>query len=400
MKKNNASTFDVTMGSFDGAEVCELVGVYMLHELTAHVGRAQIGLYRDDGLAVLRNTTGSAAERIRKSLTAVFAGHGLKVTIDTNLKVVNFLDVTFNLSTGGYMPHRKPGDTPQYINTHSNHPPSIIKQLPAGISRRVSTNSSSEEAFNEAAPMYNNALSASGYAEGIEYMGQPAKKNRKRNRKRKITWFNPPFSRSVRTNVAAAFLTMIDRHFKNTPLKKIFNRHNVKVSYSCMPNIAAIISGHNKRQLIQEPPEKPCNCRKKQECPMEGRCQASHIIYEAHVTSQDELRTYIGSAETTFKTRYNNHTMSFRHEKYRTNTELSKHLWKKKNDDKEYHLSWRIKDKASSYNPATKRCCLCTTEKVRILTADKTKILNKRSEIIAKCRHANKYRLAKYNGIT
>ncbi|XP_065180130.1 craniofacial development protein 2-like [Sycon ciliatum] len=111
---------------------------------------------------------------------------------------------------------------------------------------------------------------------------------------------------------------------------------------------------------------------------MEGRCQASHIIYEAHVTSQDELRTYIGSAETTFKTRYNNHTMSFRHEKYRTNTELSKHLWKKKNDDKEYHLSWRIKDKASSYNPATKRCCLCTTEKVRILTADKTKILNKR----------------------
>ena len=92
--------------------------------------------------------------------------------------------------------------------------------------------------------------------------------------------------------------------------------------------------------------------------------------------------------------------MSFRHEKYRTNTELSKHLWKKKNDNKEYHLSWRIKDKASSYNPATKRCCLCTTEKVRILTADKTKTLNKRSEIIAKCRHANKYRLAKYNGIT
>ena len=54
-KKNNANMFDVTMGSFDGAEVYELVGLLILSKLKCEFDNKDIGLYRDYGLAVFRN---------------------------------------------------------------------------------------------------------------------------------------------------------------------------------------------------------------------------------------------------------------------------------------------------------------------------------------------------------
>ena len=44
-----SSGFDVTMGIFDGAEVCELVGLYLLSQLQ-HLAM-NVGLCRDDGIA-------------------------------------------------------------------------------------------------------------------------------------------------------------------------------------------------------------------------------------------------------------------------------------------------------------------------------------------------------------
>ena len=132
IKKNNSS-FDVTMGSYDGAEVCELVGLFILNGLSSEYGKESIGLYRDDGLAIFKNISGLQAERIRKNITRHFKNHRLKITIQTNLKIVNYLDVTFNLTDGSYYPYRKPNNLPQYINIKSNHPPNIIKQLPASI---------------------------------------------------------------------------------------------------------------------------------------------------------------------------------------------------------------------------------------------------------------------------
>ena len=111
IKKNNSS-FDVTMGSYDGAEVCELVGLFILNGLCNEYGKESIGLYRDDGLAIFRNISGPQTERIRKNITRHFKKHGLKITIQTNLKIVNYLDVTFNLSNGSYYPYRKPSNLP------------------------------------------------------------------------------------------------------------------------------------------------------------------------------------------------------------------------------------------------------------------------------------------------
>ena len=120
--KTKNSAFDVTMGSFDGAEVCELVGAILLSELSQHIDQSSVGLYRDDGLAVVRGMSGSAADRLRKTIATVFQQHGLIITIDVNMRVVDFLDVTLNLDTGKYKSFRKPNNTPLYLSTRSNHP--------------------------------------------------------------------------------------------------------------------------------------------------------------------------------------------------------------------------------------------------------------------------------------
>ena len=53
--KKEGGTFDVTMGAYDGAEVCELVGTYILHQIGSKYDKKNVGLYRDDGLAVFKD---------------------------------------------------------------------------------------------------------------------------------------------------------------------------------------------------------------------------------------------------------------------------------------------------------------------------------------------------------
>ena len=67
--KKSSPQFDVAMGSFDGTEVCELVGLYMLYHLSSVIGdQTNIGLYRDDGLAILEATSGPKMDRFRKKI--------------------------------------------------------------------------------------------------------------------------------------------------------------------------------------------------------------------------------------------------------------------------------------------------------------------------------------------
>ena len=107
VKKNSRNAFDVTMGSYDGAEICELVGLLILFKLSSSYNAKDIGLYRDDGLSVFKNNSGPETERIKKDITKIFKELGLKITIQCNLKIVNFLDVTLDLNTGKYHPYKK-----------------------------------------------------------------------------------------------------------------------------------------------------------------------------------------------------------------------------------------------------------------------------------------------------
>ena len=72
----------------------------------------------------------------------------LEVTIETNQKIVNFLDITMNLEEGNFKPYIKPKTTPLYIDSQSNHPPSTIKNLPASINKRLSSILSIKVEFN------------------------------------------------------------------------------------------------------------------------------------------------------------------------------------------------------------------------------------------------------------
>ena len=85
------------------------------------------------------------------------------------MKIVNYLDVTLNLTTGKYYPFRKPDNNPLYINTKSNHAPFIIKQIPASISTRVSSLSCDTTEFDKTSQLYNDALRSNGYDGTIQY---------------------------------------------------------------------------------------------------------------------------------------------------------------------------------------------------------------------------------------
>ena len=112
MKKEASGLFDVTMESYDDAEVCELVEMFALSQLPKRCKRCNIGLHRGNGLAVFKGMSGSMAESAKKNIIRSFNGIGLCITIQTNLKTVNFLDVTLNPCNGKHYTYRKPNDRP------------------------------------------------------------------------------------------------------------------------------------------------------------------------------------------------------------------------------------------------------------------------------------------------
>ena len=202
------------------------------------------------------------------------------------------------------------------INAQSNHPPSIIKNIPLSINRRLSALSSNERMFKSVSPIYQEALDKAGYKFQLKFQPVLQNQKEKRKRKRRITWWNPPFSLNVKTKVGAKFFKLLDKHFpKSNPLSKIINRRTVKMSYRTTSNFKRIISSHNQKVLNPPEPSLPCNCRKKDECPMEGgRCREQYIVYQATVSTTEpgvDVETYTGMTKSKFKERYANHKKIF-----------------------------------------------------------------------------------------
>ena len=164
-----------------------------------------------------------------------------------------------------------------------------------------------------------------------------------------------------------------------------------------MQNIKSVINNHNKKVLNNTvETEESCNCRNKNNCPLDGKCLTSNIIYEAQITSNQlnyKQKVYIGTAETDFKHRFNNHTKSFNLEHYEYDTELSKEYWTIKRNHFTPKVTWRIIRKCASFNTTKRKCYLCLNEKLEIASYKGDNLLNKRSELISKCRHQNKFTL-------
>lgn len=395
IKRGQEDMFDVTMGSYDGAETCELVAIYMLHEINRKIGQ-NFGLYRDDGLGAIRGTP-REVEQTKKKLCAVFREFGLSITVSANLKIVDFLDVTLDISAGTYKPFIKPNNQPLYVHKDSNHPPRIINNIPKSINERLNKISSNQVYFDRAANVYQPALRSSGYMHQLKYEDTDRPYGKRRNRRKEVTWFNPPYSKNVATNIGHHFFNIIDKCFPTGhKLNKIFNRRCVKLSYSCMKNIGQIISAHN-RKIVNAASGRTenhagCNCRKKTSCPLNGKCLSASVVYQATVKQESgHMETYVGLTENSFKTRWNNHKSSFTNSANRNATELSKFVWTLKDRKVHFDISWRILKYCNSYNRTTKSCMLCLNEKLIITRFTNLASLNKRNELVSCCRHAAKH---------
>ena len=150
---------------------------------------------------------------------------------NANLKSVDFLDINMDISTGVFKPYVKPNNVPLYVHKDSNHPPAIIKNLPLSINKRLSSISSNEEVFKESTKIHQEALERSGYVHKLEFDPQANTQKERKNRSRKITWFNPPFPLStVKMKIGQEFLRILDTSFpQNNPLNKLLNRNTVKI---------------------------------------------------------------------------------------------------------------------------------------------------------------------------
>ena len=174
---------------------------------------------------------------------------------------------------------------------NSNHPPLVLKSIPNGVNRRLSRISANKAIFDAAIPPYQEAL-----AKPPENLP-----TNKKTRKRALTWFNPPFSENVSTNVGKEFLKLIDTAFPpNNPLHKLFTRNTVKISYKCMPNMAQAVTRHNRQVLKDDQAEAAqaqqpmCKCAGGADsCPVQGKCETKCVVYRASVTE-----TATGNRET------------------------------------------------------------------------------------------------------
>ena len=118
------------------------------------------------------------------------------------------------------------------------------------------------------------------------------------------------------------------------------------------------------------------------------------MVYQADVKCQNTVKTYYGLTELTFKERYKKHTFSYRDAEQQHSTSLSTYLAKCKSEGHEPDISWSIKARAHPMSSGGKICDLCLLEKVTILMAEPKVTLNKRDEIMCKCKHKRKYFLS------
>ena len=97
------------MGSFNGVEICDLVGLFLLNELNNSniFNHNEFGLYRDDGIAVIRSKFPRTAENTTKKLIKLFKNFDFKITVESGLVQTNFLDVSFNILNSSYRPYSK-----------------------------------------------------------------------------------------------------------------------------------------------------------------------------------------------------------------------------------------------------------------------------------------------------
>ena len=243
----------------------------------------------------------------------------------------------------------------------------MINQIQNSVNTRISNISSSEAIFNEAKDVYEDALKKSGHTHNLIYSeraNRTTDSKKKRKRRNNIMWFNPPYNKSLKTNIGREFLRILDKNFPpNSILRPLLNRSTVKLSYCCTENMGQIMTKHNRKILAEnKDTSTSCNCRNKDTCPVDGKCQTECVVYKA--TVKDNEAVYVGITELPFKSRFRNHTHTFRTEAKKSSTALSNYIWDKglaPNPE----IKWEIIRECQKYKPGKIVCDLCLSEKKR-----------------------------------
>ena len=119
------------------------------------------------------------------------------------------------------------------------------------------------------------------------------------------------------------------------------------------------------------------------------------------MSTGDSNKVYIGICEPLIKERIANHNKSFNNRQYEKDTCLSEHIWGLKDQGRDYNIKWSVVKRVGAWNSVTGKCGLCTAEKVKINCFEQKEILiNKRFDLVSKCRHQNKYLLSNYSGVS
>ena len=169
-----------------------------------------------------------------------------------------------------------------------------------------------------------------------------------------------------------------------------------------MPNLKSIINSHNHKMIdkVADSNKKSCNCITSQQYPLNQLCLIKNTLHKAVISSDLPNYTdkvYIGISEPPFKLCYANHIKSFNIARYKNDTELSKEVCRIKEKNGKPSIKWSIIKKCLPYQPNKKRCALCLNEKTETATYWDTNLLNKKHELVSKCRHMNKYMLASFD---
>ena len=167
-----------------------------------------------------------------------------------------------------------------------------------------------------------------------------------------------------------------------------------------MQNIKSVISNHNMKVLNNTVYWGGPQLQKQEQLP--SRWKMLHPKHHLRITDDVEpthykQKIYIGTTETDFKHRFNNHTKSFRLEHYENDTEPPKEYSTIKRNHFTPIVTWRIMRKCAPFNTTKRKCYLCLHEKLEIAPCKGDNLLNKRSELNTKCRHHNKFTLLRHD---
>ena len=136
---------------------------FLLDKTSKKHDRRNMGLHHDDGFSAFKNKRSTQLKKIKKSLQKICKGFDLEIVTESYARIVNYLGATLNLQDGFLKLYLKPVEMIQYINKECNHPPNVIKQLPAFIGKRLSNHSSDEKNIQRICNLLRRSTKNAGY---------------------------------------------------------------------------------------------------------------------------------------------------------------------------------------------------------------------------------------------